>query len=230
MLCKQCGVELEGDMTICPLCGTSVFGEKNVAGSKPRAFVMKQEEKHLLQRILWQVTSILLLSGIVATLIIDLTIHYRITWSVYPVTVCTLVFLYASFFALWHKRLIFKILAGWVASSIFLAALNYFMATLDWTTRVALPILIAVNVVSIGATASIIYTKKKGLNILAYLFVAIAILCIGIEGIINYYYLKRLYIQWSIIVAACLLPVTAALFFMYLRTRRNADLQKIFHT
>ncbi|MBA4054756.1 MAG: hypothetical protein C0490_08600 [Marivirga sp.] len=234
MFCKRCGVELENEMTICPLCGTSVNGEKSTTQPATNvtstAFAIRGEEKHLLQRILWQITSILLFSGITATLIIDITIHKTVTWAIYPVTICTIVFLYASFFALWHRRLLFKILGGWIVSSIFLLVLQYFIKEVSWIRNVALPMLCAVNVVSIGVTAAVLYTRKKGLNVLAYIFVGVAILCLSIEGILSYHAAKKVYLQWSIIVAACLLPVTAALFFMYLRTRKNPDLQKIFHT
>lgn len=234
MFCKQCGVELEKEMTICPLCGTSVNGEKTVTqpGTNARAtlFGIKEEEKHLLERMFWQITSILLFSGIAATLIIDIAIHKTVTWAIYPVTICTIVFLYASLFALWHTRLLYKIFAGWLVSSVFLVALQFFIKEVSWIGHVALPILVAVNVVSICVTAAVIYTRKKGLNVLAYLFVGVAVLCISIEGVLSYYTAKMVYLQWSVIVAACLLPVTTAIVFMYLRTRKNADLQKIFHT
>jgi hypothetical protein len=68
------------------------------------------------------------------------------------------------------------------------------------------------------------------LNIIAIIFVAIALLCLFIEGIISFYFSASIKLQWSVIVSACLLPVTAAMTFMYFRTRNNIDIQKIFHT
>jgi len=76
----------------------------------------------------------------------------------------------------------------------------------------------------------LINLKKKGLNVLAIVFVAIAILGLMIESFISWYVARSVTLGWSVIVAACLLPVTAAILFMYFKTRNNPELQKIFHT
>src|SRR5688500_17166720 len=101
-ICANCGVELEDDMRSCPLCGTpagesanqnsKIVGEGKT-NTKARK-IIQPEAISVLQRILWQVTSILLLSGTVSTLVIDLAVHKTITWSVYPVTLCMIVFCY----------------------------------------------------------------------------------------------------------------------------------------
>src|SRR5688572_27215942 len=100
--CLNCGVELDDDMEKCPLCGkpagafpdnapktSGSMQNKNLKGMESSA-----EDKSSLQRILWQVTSILLFSCIISTLIINLAVHKTITWSVYPVTVCMIIFSY----------------------------------------------------------------------------------------------------------------------------------------
>jgi hypothetical protein len=234
-ICKKCLVELDDDMKHCPLCGTPTGENVSEGVSKNYLKVSKTArleptERHLVRRILWQIIAILLFSGIIATLVIDLSINRKITWSIYPVSICMIVFSYASLLAFWNAKMIYQMLAAWVLSTILLLLINNFSANAQWTIYIGIPILAAINVVSIILIGIYTVTKEKGLNLLAYAFVGIAALCITIEGIISRYFAGEIVLRWSIIVAACLLPVTAALIFMFHRTRNNSTLQKIFHT
>jgi len=237
MICKNCLVELDDDMKRCPLCGTPVSGagvpEEHTDHDRvvtPGLSYLEDAEKHVLQRILWQVTATLLVSGIVATIIIDRARHDTITWSLYPVTICLMVLSYASLFAFWQTKAIFRILAGWLLSTVFLIAINQYTAPSDWPVGLGIPLVFAVNFIALALLAVFHLTKRKGLNLLAYTFVAVAVLCISINGIISRYFTGVIYLGWSIIVAACILPVAAALIFVFFRTWNNPRLQKIFHT
>ena len=239
-ICINCGVELENDMQQCPLCGTPV-GEDHPdssPGDKSRQTgthltitgTIKSREKSLLQRIVWQVTSIILLSAIISTLIIDVAVHKQVTWAAYPVTISMIVFTYASLFAFWHTKRIYQILAGLLISSLLFIVLDLLQPQSNWQLRLGLPILIVINLIGIILIMVINLTKHRGLNVIAYTCVAIAGLCMTIESILSYYHNEHIVLRWSIIVAACLLPVTAALIFMHHRIKRNPEIEKIFHT
>ena len=226
-ICTQCRVELEIDMKSCPLC-------KTPAGSEGPSMIKEQMEpvsdtKHVVKHLLWQVTSLFLVSGIVATLTIDLSMHHAVTWSIYPVTVCLIVFSYASVMALWHTKVIFQLLIGWLLSTVVLGIIQRYIQA-DWIIELAFPMLCAVNLIGLPLVITINHLRVKGLNILTIFFLAVATLCLVIEGIISYYFTKVIELQWSVIVAACLVPVSGAIVFMHLRTKNNVDLQKIFHT
>jgi hypothetical protein len=231
-ICKECGVQLDDAMKVCPLCDTPVASggmRKTVDLPINKEIGSKDAKKNVLQPILWQITAVLLLSAIIATLIINLSIHGRITWSIYPISICLMVFSYASLIALWRTKVFFQLLGGWIISGLVLAIVHWNIEE-EWPLKLALPLLSAVNVVGLLLNSILIRLNAKGLNVLAIFFVFIAILCLLIEGIVSFYLTKSIDLQWSIIVAACLLPVTAAILFMYFRTRNNAELQKIFHT
>lgn len=230
VVCKQCGVELDGGMQVCPLCETPVIqGQKIEGNSSNERFNEQKVKPQLLKHVLWQIACVLLLSGILATLIINLSIVGRVTWSMYPVTICLIVLSYASLIALWKAKLVIQILTGWIASSAVLVVVQWSAAE-DWPLSLALPMLSAVNMVAVLLTLIISNMKEKGLNTLAILFVAIAVLCLIIDGILSLYFQDQLRFRWSVVVSACLLPVTAAIVFMYFKTKNNRDLQKIFHT
>ncbi len=231
-ICKACGVELEEEMALCPLCETPMANDgarKDVILQINKREIPEVRKKNVLQMILWQITAVLLLSGIAATLIINLSIQKRITWSIYPVSICLMIFSYASLIVLWRTRIFFQVLASWVISALVLILVHWSIEA-DWPLRLALPILSAVTVIGLLFNFILAHVKAKGLNVLAIVFVCIAVLCLIIEGVISFYLSKVVELQWSVIVAACLLPVTAAILFMYFRTKNNTDFQKIFHT
>lgn len=227
-ICKECGVELDDNMTSCPLCYTSISNGE-VSRLNIRQLQPEGAKRHLMQRILWQVTMVLLLSGVVATLIINLSIVGKITWSIYPISICLMILAYASLMALWRTAFIYQLLGGWAISALFLAAVNRYSQG-NWPLLLALPVVSAMNTIGIAFYFLLAKLKTKGLNVLALIFVSIAIASLSIEAIISWYFNGKLALGWSVIVAACLLPVTAAILFMYFRTKNNADLQKIFHT
>lgn len=238
-ICITCGVELEDNMEHCPLCGTPAGAsprrgpqeEGRIRGDAlTRTETSSPGDKSLLQRILWQVTSILLLSGILSTLIIDLAAHKMMTWSVYPVTVCIIIFVYSTLFAFWYARKIYQIITGLLISSVFFIILDALLSQSDWPLKLGLPLLCAVNLVAIILIAVVNRAKLRGLNVIAFMCVAIAVLSMSVEAVLSVYQDGKIVLRWSVIVSACMLPVTTALLFMHYRIKKNPEMEKIFHT
>src|SRR5689334_18619699 len=106
-VCKNCGVELEEAMQHCPLCGEPVTGRDNVYAPTPgaqQAFRYSGPMSQPQKKFTWEIVSIILLSGIIATFIIDFIINRRVTWSEYPVAISLVIFSYISLFAFWHQK------------------------------------------------------------------------------------------------------------------------------
>lgn len=230
IICKQCRVELEPSMEFCPLCKISVAD-----GGKPRQIQDQQHPAYderkpgLLKRIFLQITCVLLLSGILATLIINLVMVGRVTWSVYPMTICFIVLSYVFSLGLWTAKPLLRILTGWGASTLILALVHLYVSD-DWPLNLALPILCSINVITMLLVLIFGNLRVKGLNMVAILFIGAAVLCLIVEAILSRYFQDELRLSWSVVVSACLLPVTAVIVFMHFKTRNNADLEKIFHT
>jgi hypothetical protein len=115
IICKQCGVELESNMLACSLCDTPVLND----GFKPFALKKSLEndkpderKKHLLSQVLWQIAAVLLLSGIAATLVINLAIEGAITWSMYPISICLMILPYVLLMSLWRTKITNQLLGG----------------------------------------------------------------------------------------------------------------------
>lgn len=229
IICKQCQVELAPWMDACPLCGLAVADGERPANPDHQPHERDRQNQGLLKRIFLQITCVLLLSGILATLVINLAQIGRVTWSVYPITICVIVLSYAFLMGTWNTSLTRQILGGWVISAAALIIVHFYEPN-DWPLKLALPILSSVNVVVITLALIVANLKKRGLNIVAILFIGAAILCLLTEVTLSWYLEGEVRLNWSVVVSACLLPVTAVIIFMHFKTRNNADLQKVFHT
>lgn len=236
MICKNCGVELEDEMLNCPLCGepaienhpaSSVFVPA-ISGPQPTSFApakMSQPQK----KLTWEVVSIILLSGAIATLAVDWVINRRIVWSEYPLAVCLTIFCYFSLFAFWNQSTLLKMTGGLLLSSLCLVLLDIATGGIRWAVRVAIPILFSSNLIVAILIEVIRRTRYKGINLIAYMFLGATLLCLAIESILLFFETGLLQLHWSVIVAACTIPVVFVLLFVHFRLKRGRSLEKTFH-
>ncbi len=235
MYCKNCGVELEESMQICPLCEKPVDEDGDSHGS---SFIVPERQQFKSgyagmtgpqKKFTWEIVSITLLSAVIATFIIDFIISHRISWSEYPVAVCLAIFCYVSLFAFWDQHLIIKMIGGFILSSLFLIILDALTGSINWSARLGIPLLFVSNLI-VGTLVIIIRKSKyKGVNLIAYVFVGAALLCITIEGLLSFFETKTLRFVWSVIVTACIVPVVVVLLFMQTRLKKGRSLAKTFH-
>lgn len=235
MYCKNCGVELEDSVLHCPLCGERVAGSGAAGGIEipapgqqpytPGHGKMSPPQK----KFTWEIVSIILLSAVIATLSIDFIINKRITWSEYPAGVSLIVFSYVSLFAFWNRRTVTEMAGGFVVSSFFFIVLDALTGGIRWSVKLGIPLLFLRNLVVAVLITVIRLSKYKGVNLIAYAFLGAVVLCIGIESVLSFFQTGSLRLEWSVIVAACTLPVVMVLFFVHFRLKRGRSLERIFH-
>lgn len=235
MHCKNCGVELEDTMLNCPLCGEPV--DDNYSGSKVQNsnFISKQplfgqaKMSKPQKKFTWEIVSVILLSGAIASFIVDFFINKGVTWSEYTVAIGLTIFSYVSLFAFWEQRTIVEIIGGFVVSSFFLFLLDALTKGISWSIQLAIPLLFAANFILIALIAIIRRSKFKGVNLIAFSFIAAALLCICTDAILSYSKNHFFHLRWSIIVSACIIPVTVILFFVHYRLKKGRNLKRAFH-
>ncbi len=230
--CKNCGVELENEMQYCPLCGEPVTGKGNAnipITSRQQTIhysgTMSQPQK----KFTWEIVSLILLSGIVATFIIDFIINKRITWSEYPVAISLVIFSYISLFAFWPQRSLIQMAGSFLLSSVFLLLLDVLTGGVNWSIKLGIPLLLAGNLVTAMMIVIISRSKYKGINLIAYAFLGATLLCISVDGILSVFKTEVLHLEWSIIVAGCIVPVFLVLLFVHFRLKKGRSLKKTFH-
>jgi hypothetical protein len=231
-ICKNCGVELEEDMLNCPLCGEAVTGDgksRVTAPNQQQAFQYSQKMSRPQKKFTWEIVSLILLSGIIATFIIDFIINKQISWSEYPVAVSLIIFSYVSLFAFWHQRIILQMVGGLILSSVFIIVLDVFTGYDGWSVKLGIPLLLAGNFIAMALIAVIHKSKYKGINLIAYTFLGAALLCICIDGILSFFKTGAFQVQWSVIVAGSIVPVVLVLLFAHFRLKKGRSLEKTFH-
>ncbi len=237
--CPNCGVELEKSMNFCPLCGEPVMEQNTENLEYLNIRKRKQDEKELTdyqrlselqkRKLFWEVSGIILITGIVVTFILDLFSNNNLTWSKYSIAVCTMLFLQSTLIRFWPKNLIILMLGSLASTSALVLLLDLFHGPVSWSINLAVPLLIIVHLLTLGLTRAIRNAKEKGLNLIAYSFIALGILSVFIEGILSFYFNDVFTLHWSLIVIASVLPGSAVLFFIHYRLKKGTDLRRFFH-
>lgn len=235
IICKNCGVELEPDMNICPLCEEPVnngFNDKVIDVTDDIKRQINSGEKTMTQiqrKATWELVFFSLIMIIVITSLINFILNKEISWSQYPVAVCMIIFSYMSFFAFFHTRTEIQFLFGFISASILILILDLITAGKNWSFRLAIPLLLCTNISVIFLLEIIRFSNQKGVNLIAYSFLVAALLCISTEVIIDFYVNNRVNLTWSLIVSACVLPISLLLFVMHFKLKKGNDLNKTFH-
>lgn len=148
-ICKNCGLELEEDMENCPLCGQAVSLAKNKShelhGNLQQPALYTQQMTRPQKKFTWEITSLILLSAIIATFIINFIINKKITWSEYPAAISFIIFSYVTLFAFWQRKTFIQILAGLILSSFCIIIVDALTSGIDWAVNLGIPILLCIS-------------------------------------------------------------------------------------
>ncbi|MDA3816413.1 MAG: DUF6320 domain-containing protein [Prolixibacteraceae bacterium] len=237
--CKKCGVELDVDMNFCPLCGqkrnitprtdTKKGGASEIHDSVNETYGFKDLTHTQKRKVVWELVTIILVSGIVVSFIIDLLVNKQITWSKYTITSGLFVFINISLIIFFHRRMELLLSGGFVAGALLMLALDWYNENAGWGLEVGVPIILSFYLAASSMAIVLRKTRQKGLNVIAYFLLIVSLFCIFIEGILSYYQSNTVNLQWSIIILVSVVSVSAILLFIYYRLKRVTDLRRVFH-
>lgn len=240
-ICPRCGVELDENMHECPLCNYSASTEKeqvNAQEAFPDFEKSKKEKilsdfenltRHQKRKLFWELSNIILFSGILVTFIINILIAKRITWSKFSITVCLVLFANITLFSFWRHRLLILLGGSFISTSLLFVLLDLYNERIGWGTQLGIPLLFLVYMGILLMTIVVRMTKQHGFNILGCFFVALGIFSFCTDGILSRYLTGRISIQWGLIVLVCVIPIAAILFHIHYRLNRGVDLRRFFH-
>jgi hypothetical protein len=228
IICKNCEVELEDDMLTCPLCRQPVGTESLQSSFQGPIFYSKRMSAPQ-KKFTWEIVSLILLSAIVATFIVNFIIDRRITWAEYPVSISLIIFSYLSLFAFWRQQTVLQLLAGFILSSLCILVLDFATGGIDWALLPGIPLVFAATIVVILMHAIINAAKHKGINLLAWGFLCAGFLCICVESVLSYYKLRQINLNWSIIAGTCIIPIALVLLFVHFRLKKGKNLERTLH-
>jgi hypothetical protein len=237
--CRNCKVELDLTMNFCPLCGEPVSARESDQKDHMEFRRSEQEKKIISQykeltnkqrrKLFWELSAIIIVSGVIVSVIINLVMNRGITWSKYPAVIGAALFLDITFLAFWQHRVYLLLTGSFISTSALLMVLESFNKDMSWSLSLGVPLLLAAFLITFGLISLIRFSSQRGLNLIAYTLLAIGLLTMCIEGIITLNTINRLTFQWSLIVLACILPVTGILLFIHYRLKKVTDLRRFFH-
>lgn len=223
--CDKCGVLLDERYEICPLCTP----EENFGKPPGRPGDLLKAARAEAAKYAWELSGIVCVSGIVITLLLNLLFAGKISWSLYPVTSISWVWISLTitvFFRRWPFLMLIMLLAVTLG---LLVLFNLFDTRINWFIPVAMPVttvlfILAGLVVYVSDKA-----RHKGFNVLAVSLIAVNILCVSIEVFADLNKSGDVTIRWSAVVSAAILPIAAVLMFLHYRLKRGRRLDSFFH-
>jgi hypothetical protein len=233
IICKNCGVELEPDMQYCPLCQEPIGEEpNNTRSGRGSGEIIAKDSRKMTQpqrKITWEIASIIILLIIMVTSLLNFIINRQISWASYPIALCLVLFSYVSVFAFIHRNREIQIGYVFIMSSLLLLLFDFMSQGLSWSIWLAIPLLFLFNSLLITMMLVFRYTKRRGINLIAFSFLAAALLSLGTEALLDLYLFGSIHLVWSLIVLGCVLPIVTVLLFMHFRLKIGNDLNKTFH-
>ncbi|HHV04197.1 MAG: DUF6320 domain-containing protein [Bacteroidales bacterium] len=227
-ICKKCGVELDVTMNYCPLCGQ----KSNISLEEPikeETYDFQELSNVQKRKIFWDLSLIILIAGMLTSTVIDLIINKNITWSKYTITVCLSLVIHISLVIFLHARIIPLLLSGFTATSLLMVLLDWMNKSLDWSLTLGIPLLLSLYLIIFVLFVALKRSRQKGVNLIAYVLLAVAAMGICTEGIIALHVHQNLILHWSLILLVCIVAVSAILLFIHYRLKKATDLRRFFH-
>lgn len=226
MYCDQCGVELEPDVVLCPLCGSRQLSE-----AEPARSAYHQEQPPLPASVArtaaGRAVSALSLTAALILMIIDFVRNAELTWA--PVPVVSVVGGAAVLLALVRRGFsVVGISAALATLLAMLAAIDTVAnGQLDWFVPVALPI-----VTSVGLLLTVlvrVVPRVRGMLKVAVLLAGGGILTALIDLVIQGYLGTVAGLSWSVVVLISTLPTAVLCVILDRTVLRYVDLYRRFH-
>jgi len=234
--CPRCGVDFEENLTICPLCLYSETGSaENSESIEPEAADLRtltgygRLSKRQKRKLFWEISVIVLLSGILVTMIIDLISTGLISWSKYTITACLLLFVNITLFSFLRHKLLLLLCGSFITTSLLIILLDIYSNKMGWGTQLGVPLLLSLYLAIYLIAILFRKNSQHGFNMLGYIFMATGLLSMWIELCVSRYFQGRIKLSWSLIVMVCMLVIAGILMYFHHRLKKGAELRRFFH-
>lgn len=236
-ICQQCGVECEENANFCSLCGAALFQQNNLEADelalqiRDRKVLNNYRKLTPMQRwkIFWEIAGMILFAGMFISLTINLVTNQAVTWAKYVVTVGLLIFINITLLSFLQRRVLLLHLLSFLSTTVFITVLDMLLELPGSITSLGIPLLLAAYFIVYVLIQLEKRTKQKGLNLIAYILLALGILCMCTDGIISIYTAGVLTVSWSLTVMVSAILIAALLLYVHHRLKKVTDLKRFFH-
>lgn len=224
--CVNCGVQLEASLKYCPLCNTPVINPNELEKHMPPSPFpdQKGQVEAVKRKDLAVLLSVVMLTTGITCFLLNLFVLKQALWSLPIIGICAIIWVFAIPAVIYTKLPVYlSILFDGLITGFYLYLLTFLTASNDWFYSIGIPVILLL-ILLLEAFAFLI--KKFRFSFLStalYFFVELAILCIGLECILDTYLHGSISLMWSAIVLTVCTIISIALITMLSKKRlRNA--------
>ncbi|MBO5291940.1 MAG: hypothetical protein J6B10_02025 [Lachnospiraceae bacterium] len=224
--CVNCGVELDPSLQSCPLCNTPVINPNELKKMMPPSpFPEDRGQVETVHRKdLAVLLTAFLVSSAVACALLNLLVFQKAYWSLPIIGICMIIWVFAIPLVIYRKISVWvSILLDGLSTILYLYLLTWLTAKNEWFYHIGIPIVILVTLLI--ETVAFLYRKfpVSFLGSALYFVIAAALLCVGIEIILDIYFHGSISLGWSAVVLTACAIMTAILTTILSKKRlRNA--------
>ncbi len=220
--CPKCGVEVEGDIRNCPLCGFNIpkvdeDGNDKYFGfgkdfPKQKDFFQKKNSKLKMLFVIFN--AIIMISTSVLLLFIDFKRNVSLSWSLYGAIPLFSFVLYFSA-TIYAKKFYQYFVSYIIITLLMLYSIDWVDYHVTWFAIIGFPITIYVfiSITILKEIAS--HQERKTFLVPGLFFIQVGILCFIIEACVDTFLIGQIELGWSIITALELLPLGGILILLH---------------
>ncbi len=233
--CSKCGVEVDNNVRKCPLCDFSIpiieIEENEYIDRFPLPQNIYPKKVKRRKRKAFIIISVIFLSVIGLILFQNITASGKLAWAKYSIVSVIAAWIYLYFFFGFIPNFRISLIGVSTNTIILLFFIDVFNGKLEWIVSIGFPCVFMGALEIIIIAYLIERTKKKGLNIVTYILLSIALYCIGIEAFISLYTKEYVKLYWSIIVTIALTPLSILFIYLHygLPEKYKIKLKRKFH-
>lgn len=230
--CVNCGVELDGALTECPLCNTPVMNPRELSRQKKQS--PYPEEKGTVESVRRKDLGILITSILGATAVscgvLNLLVFTGAPWSLTVIGACLLLWVMMIPLVIYsHQSVYLSLLLDGGATGLYLFILSFLTAHRSWLWGLGIPIVILVTVLAELLTICIRHLPSSFLTNALYVVSVIGLLCLGLELLIDRYVSGNIALSWSAVVLTVVGVVDVMLITVLSRRRLRNEVRRRLH-
>jgi hypothetical protein len=224
-ICKNCGVDLGEGNEKCPLCEPTDHGTVHIVSPAD----LFSYSKIVNTRTLYEITMLLLVSGVIITIAIDFVFVRGMRWSLLTTTcIGYLISMVTCIYFLRGKPYL-MISATMAATLLFLWFIDLLSGNHGWFRTTAAPMVISGALLTMAVIFLNSLSKYRGLNLLSTILIAMAVHIVIIEYLTDKLLTSEFDPQWSVVTAASLTIIALIFLFVHYRLKRGRSLGRLFH-
>ncbi|WP_342756402.1 DUF6320 domain-containing protein [Kineothrix sedimenti] len=230
--CVNCGVELDAELPKCPLCHTPVINPSELkVMERPSSYPHEKGQVEVVKRKdLGILLSVVLGAASVSCALLNLLVFNSSMWSLLIIGICIILFVLAIPAVIYTKLPIYlSLLFDGIAVGGYLYMITYLTPSPDWFWLLALPITALVTLLVEIFTFLIRIFPNSFITTTLYFFAEVAVLCAGIELLIDGLLQKPLGLSWSAVVLTACSIIVIALITLLSKRRLRDEVRRRLH-